>query len=116
MSTFQGELRDDPPQFDEHALDLDNWNRYQALRAAEQSAHDRLDRALCCMGGGSLDLHDGELGPSGPAQSADILPERSAARDSWTLDAIAQILRDQNEPADSMPDVRELIRSTGRTC
>lgn len=46
MTTFPGELREEPERFDEMSADLGSWREDQErLRAAEESAHARLERA-----------------------------------------------------------------------
>ena len=73
--------------------------------------------------------------PGDPAGLVDILPERSAARDSWTLDRMAETaarLGDEGRcltllhpwtldpcpccAAGLLSEIRDLLRSTGRDC
>ena len=133
-SIFPGE------RYDEHAADLDAWRLDQErIRSAESAQHARIDRALAPWSS-ALDLPGSPVAldipicpvchlPAHASESddldrhegcVDILPERSAARDSWTLDRIAEFLADSNEelyawghiPYDQL---RELLRSTGRS-
>lgn len=106
-------------RFDEHASDLDSWRADQErLRVLEESAHARIDRAALRMVSGpgpyasALDL------PGSPADCVDLLPERSAARDAWTLDRLAELLHSDTRPwgLELEREAIELIRSTGRTC
>lgn len=178
-------------RFDEHASDLDAWRADQErLKAAEDAAHGRIDRALGDLGqaralaaamdlcfqaaskrpyrsvldapgdpapldvgelharaGGDLctedpatglcsaccasletcptchgrgyhrdtcDHPDGWHDPMPDVKGTDILPERSAARDSWTLDRMAEVMREPEWSPDTLDELAELLRSTGR--
>jgi hypothetical protein len=115
MSTFPGELHPDRSEpFDELATDMDRW------KADSAAAHARIDSALSRIAGETCDhgpgfcARDHARDALRASPSADILPERSAARDSWTLDRISELLTHGQGLGD--PELLGLIRSTGRTC
>lgn len=111
--------------YDDNASFLDAWKRDRsALSAQEQSAHERIERAVAWPHGGVSST------PSGFTRCC----SRSAELDAASLDGIAAILAALPAPAcsgpgcrvtacknsraahrDALDEIRALIRSTGRS-